>query len=146
MGAQVNQMDGVVLTPLKIIPNPKGNILHAFKKSDNSFSQFGEVYFSFIDKDAIKGWKKHTKMTLNIVVPIGEIEFFIYDDRDQNSSTCKLFKVKLSMNNYQRLTISPDLWVAFKGIESENMLMNFADIEHDPQESINADLTRFDWK
>lgn len=137
MGEYVNQMDGVLLTPLKIIPNPKGDILHALKQSDASFSQFGEVYFSFIDKDEIKGWKKHTKMTLNIVVPIGEIEFFIYDDRENSQTKGKTFCVKLSKNNYQRLTLLPGLWAAFRGIGLNNMLMNFADIEHDPKESIN---------
>ncbi|MES2588751.1 MAG: dTDP-4-dehydrorhamnose 3,5-epimerase family protein [Bacteroidota bacterium] len=145
MGEYVNQIDGVVLTPLKIIPNPKGDILHALKQSDSSFNEFGEVYFSFIHRDEIKGWKKHTKMTLNIVVPIGEIQFFVYDDREQSETKGKMFNVKLSKNNYQRLSLSPGLWMAFKGLESDNMLMNFADIEHDSEESINAELTAFDW-
>ncbi|MFW5625378.1 MAG: dTDP-4-dehydrorhamnose 3,5-epimerase, partial [Campylobacter hyointestinalis] len=67
-------MDGVILTPLKQIYNPKGNIFHAMKNSDIGYLGFGEAYFSTIDQNKIKGWKKHTKMTLNLIVPIGEIE------------------------------------------------------------------------
>ena len=55
-------MDGVILTPLEKIHHPKGEILKAIKKSDSSFSEFGEVYFSLIKKREIKGWKKHKQM------------------------------------------------------------------------------------
>ena len=63
-------MDGVILTPLKQIYNSKGDIFHAMKKSDKGFNGFGEAYFSTILKGEIKGWKKHTRMTLNIIVPV----------------------------------------------------------------------------
>ena len=128
-------MDGVILTPLKQIHNPKGDIFHAIKKSDTGFAGFGEAYFSTINQDDIKGWKKHTEMTLNLVVPIGEIEFVIYDEEIK-----EFFSVKLSQNNYQRLTVKPNFWMAFRGLGEYNMLLNLASIEHDPNEAINIDL------
>lgn len=128
-------MDGVILTPLKQIYNPKGNIFHAMKNSDIGYSGFGEAYFSTIDQNKIKGWKKHTKMTLNLIVPIGEIEFVIYNEKNKD-----FFSVKLSKNNYQRLTVSPNLWMAFRGIGEYNMLLNLASIEHDPNEAVNMGL------
>ncbi len=135
-------MDGVVLTPLKQIHNPKGDIFHAMKKSDKGFEGFGEAYFSTIYKDSIKGWKKHTKMTLNLVVPIGEIEFVIYDEGQK-----KFFSVILSSNNYQRLTVPPNLWMAFRGKSENSMLLNLASIEHDPEESVNIDIKdiKYEW-
>ncbi|MCK5293391.1 MAG: WxcM-like domain-containing protein, partial [Arcobacteraceae bacterium] len=114
-------MDGVILTPLKQIHNPKGDIFHAMKKSDNGFDGFGEAYFSTIYKDDIKGWKKHTKMTLNLVVPVGKIEFIVYNDK--NSS---FFSVILSQENYQRLTVRTGLWMAFRGLDKDSMLLNLA--------------------
>lgn len=135
-------MDGVILTPLKQIYNPKGNIFHAMKNSDIGYSGFGEAYFSTIDQNKIKGWKKHTKMTLNLIVPIGEIEFVIYNEKNKD-----FFSVKLSKNNYQRLTVSPNLWMAFRGIGEYNMLLNLASIEHDPNETVNVDLDKikYEW-
>ena len=45
--------------------------------------------------------------------------------------------VTLSHSNYKRLTIPPGLWVAFEGIGMNlNLLLNIADLEHDPQEII----------
>ena len=134
-------MDGVVLTPLKKIYNSKGFIYHAMKKSDNEFHGFGEAYFSTIEKDCIKGWKKHTKMTLNLIVINGEIQFVIFCKK-----TNLFFSVRLSRKNYQRLTISPGLWVAFKGLSKDNVLLNLASIEHDPHEVESNALEKIEYK
>ena len=131
-------MDGIILSPLKQIIHPKGDIFHAMKESDDGFIGFGEAYFSTINKDVIKGWKKHTKMTLNLVVVTGEVEFVVYDGSS-------FFNITLSKNNYQRLTIKPNLWLAFRGLFTENMLLNLASIEHNPTESQNVDLEVFDY-
>lgn len=135
-------MDGVVLTPLKQIFNPKGDVFHGMKKSDLGFEGFGEAYFSTITKGEIKGWKQHTQMTLNIVVPIGEIEFVVYDEVKK-----EFFSVQLSQQNYQRLTVRPNLWMAFRGLGEHNMLLNLASIEHDPQEANNVELKEimYEW-
>ena len=131
-------MDGVTLTPLKQITHPKGDIFHAMKASDDGFSGFGEAYFSTVNQGEVKGWKKHTDMTLNLVVVIGEIEFVVYDDN-------RFYGVKLSKNNYQRLTVESGLWLAFRGISVENMLLNLASIEHNTNESENVDMYGFDY-
>jgi dTDP-4-dehydrorhamnose 3,5-epimerase len=135
-------MDGVILTPLKQIYNPKGDIYHAMKESDVGFVGFGEAYFSTVHKEDVKGWKKHTKMTLNLVVPVGKIEFIVYDE-----NTNKFFNTILSQNNYQRLTVKPNLWMAFRGIGEHNILLNLASIEHDPKEAVNLELDKikYDW-
>ncbi|BDY04069.1 WxcM-like domain-containing protein [Ferrimonas sp. YFM] len=135
-------MDGVILTPLRRIHHPKGDILHAMKLSDSGFDGFGEAYFSSIHKSNIKGWKKHTRMTLNLVVPQGAIEFVVYNEENQ-----QFFTTKLSEDNYQRLTVKPNLWLAFKGIEENNLLLNLASIEHDPTEAVSLDLEsiRYEW-
>jgi len=136
-------MDGVIVTPLKQIHHPKGDIFHVMKKNDDGFDGFGEAYFSTINKNQIKGWKKHTQMTLNLVVPVGEIEFVVFNEENK-----EFFSVKLSQKNYQRLTIKPNLWVAFRGLESYNMLLNLASITHDPSEAINTGIEEieYDWQ
>jgi len=133
-------MDGVILTPLKQIQHPQGNILHAMKQSEQSYTDFGEAYFSTVKKTNIKGWKKHTQMILNLIVPVGEIKFVIFNEKKN-----QFFIAQLSLNNYQRLTIMPHLWVAFQGISDENILLNIASEEHNPSESINADLSSFNY-
>lgn len=128
-------VDGVLITLLKRIYHPQGDVFHGMKKSDPGFLGFGEAYFSTIHTDNVKPWKKHLEMTLNFVVPVGEIRFVIYDDREDSPTKHNFFDVTLGENNYQRITIPPGVWVAFQGIGSKlNLLLNLANLEHDPNE------------
>jgi len=139
-------IEGVILTPLKQIIHPKGDIYHGMKKSDNGFESFGEAYFSTVIKDEIKGWKKHTKMILNLVVPCGAIEFIIYDDRIDSSTKGAFLSIELSQKNYQRLTVPSGVWMSFRGRGSDlNMLLNLASIEHDPSEAITKELSAINY-
>jgi dTDP-4-dehydrorhamnose 3,5-epimerase len=128
-------VQGVLLSPLKRIANPKGDVFHGMKKSDVGYSGFGEAYFSTIHFDDIKPWKKHVEMTLNFVVPLGDIRFVIYDDRESSMTKNNFFDVTLGDSNYQRITIPPGVWVAFSGVGATyNLLLNLANLEHDPDE------------
>ena len=74
-------LDGVILTPLKKIGHPKGDVFHAMKSSDEGFCGFGEAYFSVVSHNAIKAWKRHHEMTLNLVVPVGKIRFVLFESK-----------------------------------------------------------------
>ena len=103
-------IDGVYCTKLNIISTPGGDVLHAMKNIDNGFVDFGEAYFSEIEFNKVKAWKRHTKMTLNLVVPVGRIKFVLFDDRMAGISI-QFQEIKMSRENYFRLTIPPMIWV-----------------------------------
>lgn len=134
-------IDGVMLTPLKVVANPKGDIYHAIKASAPGYQGFGEAYFSTVSQGVTKGWKRHNRLALNLVVPVGEIEFALHDDRIKSSTQNQYFVVKLGIDmNYQRLTVPPGIWVAFRGEHEFNLLMNIIAEEHDFSEADNIPL------
>ena len=134
------------MTSLKQIYHPKGDLFHGMKKCDPGFSGFGEAYFSTIYAGEIKPWKKHVRMTLNLIVPVGKIRFVMYDDRTESATQGETLDVEIGSENYKRLTIPPGVWMAFEGIGEElNLLLNIADIEHDPEEVERADMERFNY-
>ncbi len=140
-------MDGLIVTALKQIHHPKGDIFHVLKKSEESFDSFGEVYFSNIKKDLIKGWKKHKSMTMNLVVPVGAIRFVFCDRRETSTTKGEFFSTIISPENYCRITVPPNVWTAFQGLREHNLLLNIANMEHDPLEAENIDLENiaYDW-
>tara|TARA_Y100000741_G_scaffold361539_1_gene345717 strand:- start:532 stop:981 length:450 start_codon:yes stop_codon:yes gene_type:complete len=139
-------IEDVIITPLNKINNPKGDIFHGLKKSDDGFLGFGEAYFSIINNGEIKGWNRHKKMTLNLIVPFGEVTFVIYDTRNNSISSGNYFRVDLSPSNYKRLTVPPRLWIAFKGINNKtNLILNISDMEHDSKEIEKLDLDQIDY-
>lgn len=135
-------IDGVMLHKLKHIFVQKGDIYHALKCTDEGYYGFGEAYFSEIKAGEIKGWKKHNRMPLNIIVIKGEIGFIIYDDRKGSKTIGQFLEIRLSPSkNYQRLTLAPGLWMAFYGIGTEtSLLMDIIPETHDPEEADRKDL------
>ncbi|MDR1681729.1 MAG: dTDP-4-dehydrorhamnose 3,5-epimerase family protein [Prevotellaceae bacterium] len=127
-------IDGVILTPLRQIRHPQGDVFHGMKKSDAGFAGFGEAYFSTVGKGDIKAWKKHREMTLNIIVPTGKIRFVLFDDRSTSPTKGCMNEFILSIDNYQRLTVPPQVWMAFQGLDDDNRLLNIASMEHAPDE------------
>ena len=64
--------EGIVIKPLKQITLEAGDVYHVLKSSEAEFNGFKEAYFSQIKKNKIKAWKRHLKMTMNLVIPIGK--------------------------------------------------------------------------
>jgi len=142
-------IEGVIITPLDVVNTIGGDVLHGMKSTDQGYSGFGEAYFSTVESGAIKGWKRHHLMTLNLIVPVGAIRFVIYDDRQNFSSTNKFQNILLSRyKNYSRLTVPPMVWLGFQGCDKDtNILLNIASIEHSPSEVDRRELNeiKFDW-
>ena len=67
-------IEGVILTPLRQIPDERGKVMHMLKVGDPAFQQFGEIYFSCTYPGAIKGWHLHKIMTLNYAVSFTEMD------------------------------------------------------------------------
>ena len=142
-------IDGVIFTPLSIIDTKGGDILHAMKSGDIGFFGFGESYFSTIEPNAIKGWKLHHEMVLNLVVPFGGVKFVIFDDRKGSKTEGRFSEFTLSRKNYGRLTVAPNLWVAFQGVDlQDSLILNIANIPHDPNESKIKELKdlNYNWR
>lgn len=125
---------GVRLTRLKIIEGDSGRIMHGIRSDDETFLGFGEVYFSTVNGGEIKSWRKHKEVTLNLLVPHGQIRFVLCDDRQTPKPV--FWEVTLSLQNYFRLTVPPGIWLAFQGVTpSTNMLLDLIDAHHDPNEA-----------
>ncbi|MDR1544239.1 MAG: dTDP-4-dehydrorhamnose 3,5-epimerase [Prevotellaceae bacterium] len=141
-------ISGIILSPLKQIFHPLGDVFHAMKKSDSGFAGFGEAYFSTIKKGEIKAWKKHKEMTLNLVVPVGKIRFVAFDDREESSTKGVFNEFTLSVENYCRLTVPLQVWLAFEGVGEYNLLLNVANMKHNPDEveRKNLDEILYQWK
>jgi len=138
----VGAVDAVCVTPLKRIATPGGDVLHALKASDPGFRRFGEAYFSWVTPGAVKAWKCHLRMTLNLVVPVGLVRFAFCGKDSQG-----VFRTEtVGESRYVRLTVPPGIWFGFQGMgETPSLLMNLADIEHDPDEVLRKSLSEFEY-
>ena len=147
----IKNIEDVVIKPLKQILDERGKVMHMLKTSDDVFKSFGEIYFSCIYPDAVKGWHIHEKMTLNYAVPHGHIKFVLYDDRENSSTKGMIQEIFLGPDNYNLVTVPPMVWNGFKGIGNEMAIVaNCASIEHDSNEIKRLDpfssKIPYDWE
>jgi len=136
-------VSNILLTPLASISVEGGSVKHFLKSNECSFLGFGEAYFSFVEFGKIKAWKMHTKMTMNLVVPFGNVGFVFHD---QSNNSFKEYII--GEENYMRITVPPNIWFGFKGINlGTNLVANIGDIVHDPKEALKLPISNFsyDW-
>ena len=131
-----NIFNGLLISELDCFSNEKGKVLHGIKKDSDGFAGFGEAYFSTVNFNTIKGWKKHNRMIMNLIVPVGSVRFYLYDEKNNDSD--KLINQKtiiIGEHQYKRLTIPNGIWFAFQGVGKDlNLLLNISNIIHDPNE------------
>ncbi len=143
MGKVIEQIDGVIVTPLKQIEDKRGAVFHVLRKDSKIFNVFGEVYFSKVNPGVVKAWKIHKEMTQNFCVPFGNLKLVIYDDRPALATRGIINEFLLNPDtDYKLITIPPGLWYGFKCVGSTYcLLLNIADKVHDPKESSQISYT-----
>jgi dTDP-4-dehydrorhamnose 3,5-epimerase len=137
-------IDGVKIVPLKRIPDERGTVLHMLKRTDPHFREFGEIYFSTVYRDVIKGWHKHARMALNYCCIHGRVKLVLFDDRDGSPTRGELQEVFLGPDHYALVIVPEGVWNGFKGMAPESIVANCATLPHDPVAAGTERMSPFD--
>ena len=128
-------IDGIKITPLKQIEDDRGKVMHMLRNDSANFVKFGEIYFSTVHPNKIKGWHIHKKMTLNYAVVQGKIELGLYDARPNSKTKGEIQEFFLSQSNYKLISVPPLVWNGFKGIGKQTAIVaNCADLPYEDSE------------
>ena len=128
-------LDDIIVTPLHTFELAEGNVMHGMRNSDPEYAGFGEAYFSVINEGAIKAWKCHLQMTLNLILVCGEVKFVFATMNNDGAAKANFREIILNRQCHSRLTVPPGIWFGFKGIGTkESTILNIANIIHDPDE------------
>ena len=134
----------ILVTPLRRIETAGGDVLQAMKQSDTGYGGFGEAYFSWVVGGTVKGWKRHTRMTMNLMVPVGQVQFVFRGLGDRGEA---MFRVEeIGVARYARVTVPPGIWFAFRSLDTpQSLVLNLASIPHDPNEVERLPLADIDY-
>lgn len=127
----------------KLIKNINGDILKFINNKDKHFKQFGEIYFSFINKNKIKAWKYNSINFANLIFPIGRVLTVVYDKNKK-----LIIEQILSQKDYNSLYLPPNYYYGFMGLDKQNMIVNLIDKNYSSKDKKKIDLNFFDfnWK
>ncbi len=143
-------IDGVQIVPLARIPDERGTVFHMLRRTDAHFQEFGEIYFSSVYRNAIKGWHRHREMTLNYACIVGRIKLVLFDDRETSSTRGEVVERFLGPDDYALVVIPPGVWNGFKGMSDPYAIVaNCSTHPHDPARTDRLDplggAIPYDW-
>lgn len=125
----------VLLTPLKVVSDPRGDLRRMLSSMDVHFRGFGEIYFSIVESGCRKGWRRHHRATSQLAVPVGDVHFTLFDDRHLSPTYGDEMHVTLGLSDYRLLSVPPLIWFTFKNVgESAALVANCSSMPHNPEE------------
>jgi len=74
-------IEGVTIKKLRVIPDERGRLMEIFRRDDEQFSGFGQVYMTTAYPGVVKGWHYHKKQDDNMAVVKGTMKIVLYDGR-----------------------------------------------------------------
>jgi len=140
---------GVEITPLKIISDDRGSVMHMMRSDSKIFKEFGEIYFSTIFNNKIKAWHLHKEATLNYACVYGKVKLVLFDERKHSETYGVYQELFLSIENYSLITIPPNIWNGFKGLnKGHSIVANCLNLPHNEKEMIRSDINdkRFNYE
>jgi len=124
--------------------------MHMMRCDSDVFETFGEIYFSTVYSSVIKAWHFHKRATINYAVPVGQVRFVLFDDREESSTKGVIQEIDLGGENYALVTVPPLIWNGFVGTGPDVALVaNCTTLPHDPDETKRKDpddrAIPYDW-
>ena len=133
---------GLKVLKQKVVKNKKGDILKFLSRKDSYFKKFGEIYFTEIKKNKIKGWNYHKKNHCIITVPYGKVNFWFIDGRKNSSSYQKENKIIIEKKNYKVILVPPKIWFSFKSLAKISIVANCINHPHLDRETLKSNLIK----
>lgn len=144
-------INGVIIKPLRKIPDDRGTVLKMQESSDDEFKGFGEIYFSTIYPGIVKGWHLHKNAILNYAVIKGMIKLVLFDNRKDSPTSGEIQEIYLGDSNYCLVQIPKDVWNGFTCVgNSEAIVADLITVTHNEDEMVrmdphNNEIIKYEW-
>ena len=125
----------IKIIKLKISTNPKGDVLKYLTRKNKYFKKFGEVYFTEIKKNKIKGWNFHKKCWCLLTVPYGKVKFTFAENINSKKKT-----IIIGKKNYSLSVVPPRIWFNFMSIKKISLVVNTLNQIHNKNETLKIPI------
>jgi dTDP-4-dehydrorhamnose 3,5-epimerase len=116
-------IDGVVIKPLKVIPDERGRLMEILRADDACFRKFGQVYLTTGYPGVVKAWHYHKVQFDHFCVVKGMMKVVLYDSRDGSPTKGEVNEFFLGEHRPTLLGIPPLVYHGFKTIGMEEAFL-----------------------
>ena len=133
-GSDSARIEGVVVQPLRVVPDERGRLMEIMRRDDQFFSGFGQVYLSTVFPGVVKAWHYHNVQEDRFACIRGMVKAVLYDDREGSPSRGVLNEFFVGEHNPRLIVIPSGVYHGWKCIsEYEAYVINI------PSEPYNRD-------
>jgi dTDP-4-dehydrorhamnose 3,5-epimerase len=112
-------IEGVLLKPLRVIPDERGWLMEILRCDEEIFHQFGQVYLTTAYPNVVKSWHYHKKQTDNFTCIRGMMKVALYDARKDSPTFKILMELFVGEKNPMLISVPPEVYHGFKAIGAE---------------------------
>ncbi len=109
-------IDGVVVTPLKLLPNDRGRLMEVQRRDSPEFPGFGQVYVTQSFAGVVKAWYRHSKQIDQLAAITGLVKLVLYDTRDNSPTHGSVMEIMLGEMMPRLVLIPPGIWHGFQAV------------------------------
>jgi len=116
-------IEGVMIKPLKLIPDERGRLMEILREDDDIFLRFGQAYLTTGYPGVVKAWHYHKNQYDNFCVLKGMMKVALYDARKESPTEGEVNEFFLGEHRPLVLRIPPGVYHGFKTISTEEALL-----------------------
>ena len=135
-------IDGVVVKPLRVVPDDRGRLMEILRSDDPLFSKFGQVYVTVAYPDVVKAWHRHAKQTDFLAVVAGMAKIALYDARDGSPTRGEVDEVYAGVHRPALVRVPPGVWHGYKCVSREECVV--VNVPSEPYDHAHPDEERAD--
>lgn len=151
--AAKSAIEGVVVKPLRVVPDDRGRLMEILRADDDVFARFGQVYMTTTYPGVVKAWHLHRLQTDHMAAIQGMFRLAMYDGRPGSLTQGTLQEVYMGIHNPVLVVIPPGVYHGWTCISAEEgIVVNIPDLPYDrlhPDEHRlppDTDQIPYDWE
>jgi dTDP-4-dehydrorhamnose 3,5-epimerase len=107
---------GVVVVPLKLLPNARGRLMEIVRRDDPDVIDFEQVYLTSTYPGVVKAWYRHHHQVDQIATISGLVRLVLFDDRAASPTCGVVQEVYLGELAPRLVRIPAGVWHGFKAV------------------------------
>jgi dTDP-4-dehydrorhamnose 3,5-epimerase len=118
-----DQIDGVWVKDLAVIPDERGRLQEILRADDDCFKKFGQVYISTTYPGVVKAWHLHKVQEDNFCCVKGMVKLVLYDSRDNSPTKGTVTEYYLGEHNPVLVRVPAGVYHGWKCISPDESIV-----------------------